>query len=121
MKSWSVKLVLRVATLHFSNATAVDTTKKLAAPRIVGGKDVSKYTKQSTHSKDHMMKSLRRELDEVKYAIKGKTVMNLNGMLKRTDSPFTASVLECPLPRSSKEEVELHPTGDARGQDPNAN
>ena len=45
-----------------------------------------------------MMKSLRRELDEVKYAIKGKTAMNLNGMLKQTDSPFTASVLECPLP-----------------------
>ena len=38
MKSCSVKLVLRVATLHFSNATAVDTTKKLAAPRIVGEK-----------------------------------------------------------------------------------
>ena len=68
-----------------------------------------------------MMKSLRRELDEVKYAIKGKAAMNLIGMLKRTDSPFTASVLGCPLPRSSKEEVELHPTGDARGQDPNAN
>ena len=50
------------------------------------------------HSKDHTMKSLRRELDEVKYAIKGKTAMNLDGMLKRTDSPFTASVLECPLP-----------------------
>ena len=45
-----------------------------------------------------MMKSLRRELDEVKYAIKGKTAMNLIGMLKRTDSPFTTSVLECPLP-----------------------
>ena len=45
-----------------------------------------------------MMKSLRRELDEVKYAIKGKAAMNLIGMLKRTDSPFTASVLECPLP-----------------------
>ena len=45
-----------------------------------------------------MMQSLRRELDEVKNAMKGKTTMNLDGMLKRTDSPFTASVLECPLP-----------------------
>ena len=45
-----------------------------------------------------MMKSLRRELDEVKNDMKGKTVMNLDGLLKRTYSPFTASVLECPLP-----------------------
>ena len=29
-----------------------------------------------------MMKSLRRELDEVKNAMKGKMVMNLDGMLK---------------------------------------
>jgi len=45
-----------------------------------------------------MMKSLRRELDEVKNAMKGKTTMNLDGMLKQINSPFTASVLECPLP-----------------------
>ena len=30
--------------------------------------------------------------------MKGKTIINLDGMIKRTDSPFTASVLECPLP-----------------------
>ena len=50
------------------------------------------------HDNDHIMKSLRRELDEVKNAMKGKTAMNLDGMLKRIYSPFTASVLECPLP-----------------------
>ena len=50
------------------------------------------------HDNDHMMKSLRREFDEVKNAMKGKMSMNLDGMLKRTDSPFTANVLECPLP-----------------------
>ena len=50
------------------------------------------------HDNDHMMKSLRRELDEVKNAMKGKIAMNLDGMLKRIDSPFTTSVLECPLP-----------------------
>ena len=44
------------------------------------------------------MKSLMRELDEVKNDRKGKTAMNLNGMLKRMDSPFTTSVLECRLP-----------------------
>ena len=30
--------------------------------------------------------------------MKGKTTINLDGIIKRTDSPFTASVLECPLP-----------------------
>ena len=50
------------------------------------------------HVNDHMMKSLQMKLDEVKNAMKGKTTMNLDGMLKQTDSPFTAGVLECPLP-----------------------
>ena len=45
-----------------------------------------------------MMKNMRKELDEFKSAMKGKTAINLDDMIKRTDSPFTASVLECPLP-----------------------
>ena len=44
-----------------------------------------------------MMNSMGKELDEVKNTMKGKTMINLDGMIKRTDSPFTASVLECPL------------------------
>ena len=55
------------------------------------------FSEHSMHGNDHMMKSLRRELDKVKNSIKGKTAMNLDGMLKRTDSPFTTSVLECLL------------------------
>ena len=62
------------------------------------GKDATEYTGQSIHDNDHMIKSLRRELDEVKNAMNGKMAMNIDSMLKRTDSPFTASVLECPLP-----------------------
>ena len=45
-----------------------------------------------------MMKNMRMELDEVKNTIKEKTMINLDNMIKRTDSSFTASVLECPLP-----------------------
>ena len=45
-----------------------------------------------------MMKNMRKELDEVKNVMKGKTVINLDGMIKRTDSLFTTSVLECPSP-----------------------
>ena len=44
-----------------------------------------------------MMKNIRKELDEVKNAIR-KTMINLDGMIKRTNSPFTANILECPLP-----------------------
>lgn len=98
MKNWSVKPIQKVATLHFINATTTDTMKKLATLKTIREKNASKYTGQSSHGNDHMMKSLRREWDEVKNAMKGKTAMNLNGMLKQTDSPFTASVLECPLP-----------------------
>ena len=43
------------------------------------------------------MKNMRKELDEVKNTMKGKTTINLDSMIKRTDSPFTANVLECPL------------------------
>ena len=45
-----------------------------------------------------MVKNMRKELDEVKNAMKGKTAINLDGNIKRTDSPFIASILECPLP-----------------------
>ena len=61
-------------------------------------RDTFEHTTQSTCGNDQMMKNMRNELDEVKNTMKGKTTMNLDGMIKRTDSPFTASVLECPLP-----------------------
>ena len=68
--------------------------EEASSPENSKGKDATEYTGQSMHDNDHMMKSLRRELKEVKNAMKGKTAMNLDGMLKRIDSPFTASVLE---------------------------
>ena len=40
------------------------------------------YTGQSTPDNNHLMKNLRKELDEVKNSMKGKTTMNLDGMLK---------------------------------------
>ena len=35
-----------------------------------------------------LLKSMRREMDELKNTIKEKTTKNLDGMVKRTDSPF---------------------------------
>ena len=53
-------------------------------------------------NKDQMMEAIRKELDEVKSAMKGKIAINLDGMLKRTNSPFTTKALKCPLPPKFK-------------------
>ena len=58
----------------------------------------SEHTTQLTRGSDYVMKNIRKELDKVKNSMKGKTTTNLDGMIKRTDSPFTTSVLELPLP-----------------------
>ena len=41
---------------------------------------------------------MRREMDELSSVIKEKTYRNLDGMVRRTDLPFTMRVLECPMP-----------------------
>ena len=61
-------------------------------------RETYEHITQSTHGSNRMMKNMRKELDEVKNAMKGKTAINLDGMIKRTDSPFIANILECPLP-----------------------
>ena len=61
-------------------------------------RETYEHTAQSTCGSDQMVKNMRKELDKVQNAMKGKIVINLDGMIKKTDSPFTASVLECPLP-----------------------
>ena len=61
-------------------------------------RETSKHITQSTRGNNQMIKNMRKELDEGKNAMKGKTVVNHDGMIKRTDSPFTSSILECPLP-----------------------
>ena len=37
-------------------------------------------------------------MDELRNAIKEKTDQSLDKMVKRTNSPFTTAVLECPVP-----------------------
>ena len=44
-----------------------------------------------------LLKSMRKEMDELKNVMKEKTDRNLDGMVKRTDSLFTTRVLEYPL------------------------
>jgi len=40
---------------------------------------------------------MRKEMDELRNAIKGKTDRSLDRMVRATDSPFTMAVLECPM------------------------
>ena len=41
---------------------------------------------------------MRKEMDELKSAIKEKIDRSLDCMVRRIDSPFTTTVLECPMP-----------------------
>ena len=41
---------------------------------------------------------MRKEIDELRNAIRGKTDQSLDRMVRATDSPFTTVVLECPVP-----------------------
>ena len=59
MKNWSVDPIQKAATLHFIDLATIDTMKKLAASKTVKEKNASKYTGQSSHDNDHMMKYLR--------------------------------------------------------------
>ena len=45
-----------------------------------------------------LLKEMRKEMDELRNAIKGKTVQSLDRIVRKTDSPFTVAVQECPVP-----------------------
>ena len=45
-----------------------------------------------------LLREMRKEMDELRNAIKGKTDQSLDRMVRATDSPFTTAILECPIP-----------------------
>ena len=45
-----------------------------------------------------LLKEMRKEMDELRNAIKEKTDWSLDRMVRRRDSPFTMAVLECSVP-----------------------
>jgi len=71
---------------------------EVQGPKNSHRKDGSRRTKQFDRASDDLLRSMRKEIDELKNEMKEKTTKNLDGMVKRTDSPFTTKVLECPLP-----------------------
>ena len=46
----------------------------------------------------NLLKEMRKEMAELRNAIKEKTNQSLDRMVRRTDSPFTMAVLVCPIP-----------------------
>ena len=45
-----------------------------------------------------LLREMRKEMDELRSAIKEKMDRSMDKMVRATDSPFTAAVLECPVP-----------------------
>ncbi|XP_030950084.1 uncharacterized protein LOC115973990 [Quercus lobata] len=45
-----------------------------------------------------LLREMRKEMDKLRNAIKGKTDRSLDRMVRTTNSPFTATILECPVP-----------------------
>lgn len=53
------------------------------------GKDGLRRTKWSDKASNDLLRRMRKEMDELKNAMKGKTTKNLDGMVRRTNFPFT--------------------------------
>ena len=49
-------------------------------------------------SSSDLLREMKKEMDELRNSIKGKTNRNLDRMVRTTDSPFTTAILECPVP-----------------------
>ena len=49
------------------------------------------------HNSD-LLREVRREMDELRNALKEKTDRSVDRMVRATDLPFTTAVLECPVP-----------------------
>ena len=45
-----------------------------------------------------LLQEMRKEMDELKSAIKERTDRSVDKMVRATDSPFIVAVLECPVP-----------------------
>ena len=58
---------------------------------------------------ENELRNIRKEMDKLKKAIKDKGGENLDGMIRRTNSPFTTEVLNRPLsPKFHLPQLESH-------------
>ena len=52
----------------------------------------------SNKANSNLLRDMRKEMDELRKTMREKTNQNLDEMVRRTDSPFIAKILECPMP-----------------------
>ena len=56
------------------------------------------YTSTPEETNSDLLKEMRKEMDELRNAIKEKTDQSLDRIVRKMDSPFTVVVQECPVP-----------------------
>ena len=62
------------------------------------GRDGLRRIKQSDEASNDLLRSMIKEMEELKNVMKGKKAKNLDRMVKRTDSSITQRVLDHPFP-----------------------
>ena len=67
-----------------------------------------RQTSTPEEASSDLLREMRKEMDELRKAIKGKKDQSLERIVKKTDSPFTMAVQECPVP--SKFCLPQHPS-----------
>ena len=61
-------------------------------------RDDKRRTDIPEEANSDLLKEMRKEMDELRNAIKGKTDQSLDKIVRKTDSPFTLAIQECPVP-----------------------
>ena len=56
------------------------------------------YTSTPEETNSDLLKEMRKEMDELRNAIKEKTDQSLDRIVRKMDSPFTVVIQECPVP-----------------------
>ena len=57
-----------------------------------------RHTSTPKETNSDLLKEMRKEIDELRNAIRGTTDQSLDRIVRKTDSPFTMAVQECPVP-----------------------
>ena len=68
---------------------------------INGDDDGDSYRRRTStpeEANSDLLREMRKEMDELKNAIKGKMDQSLDRIVKKTNSPFTLAVQECSVP-----------------------
>ena len=57
-----------------------------------------RWTSTPKEANSNFLREIRKEIDKLRNAIKGKMNQSLDKIVRKTDSPFTVVVQECPVP-----------------------